>query len=127
VPLAIWIMRGFIVTIPEELEHAREIDGATRVGAMFRVVLPLAAPGLAATATLSLPRGLEGVPARADLHERRGAQDAAARAAVLRRARRHRLGAVMATSVIYTLPVVIFFLLLRKRLMLGMTAGAVKG
>jgi N,N'-diacetylchitobiose transport system permease protein len=36
-------------------------------------------------------------------------------------------GAVMATSVIYTLPVVIFFLLLRKRLMLGMTAGAVKG
>src|SRR5215213_3971631 len=39
VPLAIWIMRGFIVTIPEELEHAAMIDGATRVGAMFRVIL----------------------------------------------------------------------------------------
>jgi ABC-type glycerol-3-phosphate transport system permease component len=36
-------------------------------------------------------------------------------------------GAVMATSVIYTLPVVLFFMLMRKRLMLGMTAGAVKG
>ena len=127
VPLAIWIMRGFIVTIPEELEHAAMIDGATRVGAMFRVILPIAAPGLVATATLSfiaawnefmlaltfmnqeekktLPLVLQQFVGRGDVD----------------------WGAVMATSVIYTLPVVIFFLLLRKRLMTGMTAGAVKG
>jgi ABC-type glycerol-3-phosphate transport system permease component len=127
VPLAIWIMRGFIITIPEELEHAAMIDGATRVGAMFRVILPIAAPGLVATATLSfiaawnefmlaltfmnteekktLPLVLQSFVGRGDTD----------------------WGAVMATSVIYTLPVVIFFLLLRKRLMLGMTAGAVKG
>jgi ABC-type glycerol-3-phosphate transport system permease component len=127
VPLAIWIMRGFIVTIPEELEHAAMIDGATRVGAMFRVILPIAGPGLVATATLSfiaawnefmlaltfmnteekktLPLVLQSFVGRGDTD----------------------WGAVMATSVIYTLPVVIFFLLLRKRLMLGMTAGAVKG
>jgi len=127
VPLAIWIMRGFIVTIPEELEHAAMIDGATRVGAMFRVILPIAAPGLVATATLSfiaawnefmlaltfmnqeerktLPLVLQQFVGRGDVD----------------------WGAVMATSVIYTLPVVIFFLLLRKRLMQGMTAGAVKG
>jgi ABC-type glycerol-3-phosphate transport system permease component len=127
VPLAIWIMRGFIVTIPEELEHAAMIDGATRVGAMFRVILPIAAPGLVATATLSfiaawnefmlaltfmnqeerktLPLVLQQFVGRGDVD----------------------WGAVMATSVIYTLPVVIFFLLLRKRLMHGMTAGAVKG
>jgi ABC-type glycerol-3-phosphate transport system permease component len=54
VPLAIWIMRGSIVTIPEELEHAAMIDGATRVGAMFRVILPIAGAGIVATATLSL-------------------------------------------------------------------------
>src|SRR4051794_25451105 len=53
VPLAIWVMRGFIVSIPEELEHAARIDGATRLGAMCRVVLPLAAPGLATTAVLA--------------------------------------------------------------------------
>jgi ABC-type glycerol-3-phosphate transport system permease component len=127
VPLAIWIMRGFIVTIPEELEQAAMIDGATRVGAMFRVILPIAAPGLVATATLSfiaawnefmlaltfmneeekktLPLVLQQFVGRGDVD----------------------WGAVMATSVIYTLPVVIFFLLLRKRLMQGMTAGAVKG
>jgi ABC-type glycerol-3-phosphate transport system permease component len=127
VPLAIWIMRGFIVTIPEELEHAAMIDGATRVGAMFRVILPIAGPGLVATATLSfiaawnefmlaltfmnqeerktLPLVLQSFVGRGDTD----------------------WGAVMATSVIYTLPVVIFFLLMRKRLMIGMTAGAVKG
>jgi ABC-type glycerol-3-phosphate transport system permease component len=127
VPLAIWIMRGFIVTIPEELEHAAMTDGATRVGAMFRVILPIAGPGLAVTATLSfiaawnefmlaltfmnteerktLPLVLQSFVGRGDTD----------------------WGAVMATSVIYTLPVAIFFLLLRKRLMLGMTAGAVKG
>jgi ABC-type glycerol-3-phosphate transport system permease component len=127
VPLAIWIMRGFIVTIPEELEHAAMIDGATRVGAMFRVILPIAGPGLVATATLSfiaawnefmlaltfmneeekktLPLVLQSFVGRGDVD----------------------WGAVMATSVIYTLPVVIFFLLLRRRLMQGMTAGAVKG
>jgi ABC-type glycerol-3-phosphate transport system permease component len=127
VPLAIWIMRGFIVTIPEELEHAAMIDGATRVGAMFRVILPIAGPGLVATATLSfiaawnefmlaltfmneeekktLPLVLQSFVGRGDVD----------------------WGAVMATSVIYTLPVVIFFLLLQRRLMQGMTAGAVKG
>ena len=91
-PLAIWIMRGFLRRIPEELEHAAMIDGATRLGAMCRVILPLAAPGLATTAMLRFIAALERVPARADVHQRGGAQDAAARAADLRRARRHRLG-----------------------------------
>ena len=57
VPLAIWVMRGFILSIPEELEHAARIDGATRIGAMVRVVLPLAAPGLAVTAVLCFLEG----------------------------------------------------------------------
>ena len=57
VPLAIWVMRGFIVAIPEELEYAARIDGATRIGAMWRVVLPLAAPGLATCAVLSFLEG----------------------------------------------------------------------
>ena len=57
VPLAIWVMRSFILSIPDELEHAARIDGATRLGAMWRVVLPLAAPGLAVTAVLCFLEG----------------------------------------------------------------------
>jgi len=127
VPLAIWVMRGFIVAIPEELEYAARIDGATRVGAMWRVVLPLAAPGLAVTAVLSFLEGWKEfllaltfmndesrktMPVILQSFVGRGDVD---------------WGAVMATSVLYTLPVALVFVLARKHLMTARTAGAVKG
>jgi ABC-type glycerol-3-phosphate transport system permease component len=127
VPLAIWVMRGFILSIPEELEHAARIDGATRIGAMWRVVLPLAAPGLATTAVLSFLEGWKEflleltfindedrktVPLVLQSFVGRGDTD---------------WGAVMATSVLYTLPVALVFVIARKHLMTARTAGAVKG
>ena len=127
VPLAIWVMRGFIMSIPEELEYAARIDGATRFGAMVRVVLPLAAPGLATTAVLAFLEGWKEfllaltfinsedkktVPLVLQSFVGRGDTD---------------WGAVMATSVLYTLPVAIVFVLARKHLMTARTAGAVKG
>lgn len=127
VPLAIWVMRGFLVTIPEELEHAARIDGATRFGAMWRVILPLAAPGLATTAVLCFLEGWKEfmlaltfmndetrktVPVVLQSFVGRGDTD---------------WGSIMATSVLYTLPVAVVFLILRKHLMRGTTAGAVKG
>ena len=48
-PFVIWIMGNFFRTIPHELEDAARVDGCTRVGALFRVILPLARPGLLAT------------------------------------------------------------------------------
>lgn len=48
-PLVIWIMRGYFASIPSELEDAARIDGCTRIGALFRVVLPLSGPGLVST------------------------------------------------------------------------------
>jgi len=48
-PLMIWIMMGYFQTIPIDIEDAARIDGCSRLGALVRVVLPLAAPGLAAT------------------------------------------------------------------------------
>jgi ABC-type glycerol-3-phosphate transport system permease component len=127
VPLAIWVMRSFILTIPEELEHAARIDGATRIGAMIRVVLPLAAPGLATVAVLAFLEGWkEFLLALTFLNDEnkktmplvlqsfvgRGDVDWAK---------------VMATSVLYTLPVAIVFVLARKHLMTARTGGAVKG
>jgi ABC-type glycerol-3-phosphate transport system permease component len=127
VPLAIWVMRSFILTIPEELEHAARIDGATRIGAMIRVVLPLAAPGLATVAVLAFLEGWKEfllaltflndenkktVPLVLQSFVGRGDVDWAK---------------VMATSVLYTLPVAIVFVLARKHLMTARTGGAVKG
>jgi ABC-type glycerol-3-phosphate transport system permease component len=127
VPLAIWVMRGFLITIPAELEHAARIDGATRLGAMWRVILPLAAPGLATTAVLCFLEGWKEfmlaltfindenrktLPLVLQSFVGRGDTD---------------WGAIMATSVIYTLPVALVFLVLRKHLMTVRTAGALKG
>ncbi|MGB9674053.1 MAG: carbohydrate ABC transporter permease [Anaerolineales bacterium] len=53
IPLAIWMMVGFFEDVPIELEEAAMIDGCTRPGALLRVSLPIAAPGLAATAILA--------------------------------------------------------------------------
>ena len=92
VPLAIWVMRGFIMSIPEELEHAARIDGATRIGAMWRVVLPLAAPGLAVTAVLCFLEGWKEFLLALTFINDEVAQDDAAGAADVRRPRRHRLG-----------------------------------
>jgi multiple sugar transport system permease protein len=48
-PFAVWLLRGFFMEIPMELEEAAMVDGASRLTAFFRVVLPIAAPGLAVT------------------------------------------------------------------------------
>ena len=45
-PLVVWIMRGFFLSIPLELEEAARIDGSSRMGALFRIILPLSVPGL---------------------------------------------------------------------------------
>jgi ABC-type glycerol-3-phosphate transport system permease component len=126
-PLTIWIMRGFLLSIPEELEHAARIDGATRLGALWRVILPLAAPGLATTAVLCFLEGWkEFLLALTFLNEEERKTVPLVLQSFVGRGDTD-WGAVMATSVLYTLPVAIVFLLLRKHLMTIRTAGAIKG
>jgi len=52
-PLVVWLMRGYFASIPSELEDAARIDGCSRLGALWRVVLPLAAPGLVSVAVFA--------------------------------------------------------------------------
>lgn len=126
-PLAVWMMRGFFQSIPPDMEDAAMVDGATRMGAFLRVVLPVAGPGIAATAIYAfiiawneflfaltfisqeemrtLPVALQSFIGRSDTD----------------------WGTVMAASVLFTLPVLIFFLFVHKRLTQGMATGALKG
>ena len=53
-PFVVWMMRGFFADLPRDLEEAALVDGDSRLGALVRVVLPLVAPGLAATAVFCL-------------------------------------------------------------------------
>ena len=52
-PFVIWIMRGYIATIPSELDDAARVDGCSRLGALVRVIVPVAIPGLLSTALLA--------------------------------------------------------------------------
>jgi multiple sugar transport system permease protein len=53
-PFVVWMMRGFFAEVPRDLEEAAMVDGDSRLGALWRVVLPLVTPGLAATAVFCL-------------------------------------------------------------------------
>lgn len=126
-PLAIWILRGFFLGIPVDLEEAAMVDGATRVGAMLRVVMPLAGPGLAAVGVFSFIAAW-----REFFIALTFVTDEETYTLPVALARFEGLahidwGGIMAASVLFTLPVVVFFVLMHRRLTEGMIAGSVKG
>ena len=69
-PFAIWNLKGYLDTIPRDLEEAAAVDGATQNQIFRKVVLPLAIPAIAVTGFLGLPRRLDGVPDRRDVRQR---------------------------------------------------------
>jgi multiple sugar transport system permease protein len=124
-PFAIWLLVGYFDSIPRELDEAALVDGSGPFGALIRVVLPAALPGVAAvtiyafmtswtevlfasvlttTDTRTLAVGLRGYATLSDVYWNQ----------------------VMAASLVVSVPVVVGFLVLQKALVRGMTAGAVK-
>lgn len=126
-PLAIWILRGFFKGIPDDLEQAALVDGCTRFQAIRKIVLPLAGPGLAACGIfVFIAAWNEFLFALTFVKEdAMRTLPVALQAFVGRAGADH--GAIMAISVLFTLPVVLFFLVLHRRMTEGMVAGAVKG
>jgi N,N'-diacetylchitobiose transport system permease protein len=127
-PFSVWTLRGFLIGIPKDLEEAAMVDGSTRLGAFVRILLPLVAPGLVATSVFTFVTVWnEFVFANVLLNDPKsqtitiwlanftggviGGVD---------------WGAVMAASTLISIPVVIFFLLVQRRIAFGLTAGAVK-
>jgi N,N'-diacetylchitobiose transport system permease protein len=126
-PFTAWTLRGFVKGIPVDLEEAAMVDGCGRWAAFRRVTLPLLGPGLVATSVFSfitswneflyaltfmqdpsnvtLPVWLSGFVSKFGVD----------------------WGGAMAASSVFTLPVLIFFLIVQRNLVSGVTAGAVKG
>lgn len=124
-PFAIWMLSGYFASIPRELEEASMIDGTGRMGALFRVILPVAKPGIIAVAvysfisawgevlfasvltneaTKTLSLGLKAYASESDVFWNQ----------------------LMAASVVVSLPVLIGFILVQRHLVAGLSAGAVK-
>jgi N,N'-diacetylchitobiose transport system permease protein len=127
-PFCVWTLRGFIIGIPKELEEAAMVDGSTRLGAFVRILLPLVAPGLVATSVFAfITSWNEYIFARILLNDQ-GKQTVTVWLSYFLGTSRHQdWGALMAGSTLTAIPVVVFFLLVQRRIMFGLTAGAVKG
>jgi N,N'-diacetylchitobiose transport system permease protein len=127
-PFAIWTLRGFIMGVPKELEEAAMVDGSSRLGAFVRILLPLVAPGLVATSIfVFITAWNEYVFANVILSNQNNHTLTIWLSYFSGSSRNTDWGALMAASTLTAIPVVIFFLLVQRKIAFGLTAGSVKG
>jgi N,N'-diacetylchitobiose transport system permease protein len=127
-PVSIWMLRNFVATIPKELEEAAAIDGATGFRIFWRILFPLVAPGLVATSIFAFITAYnEFIVALTFLGQAHSDYTLPIYVTYFFGRGGAQWGPIMAASTMYTIPVVIFFLIVRRRLVGGLTAGAVKG
>ncbi|MGK9219461.1 MULTISPECIES: carbohydrate ABC transporter permease [unclassified Microbacterium] len=126
-PVATFVLKGAIDAIPQEIEESAAIDGAPRASALTMIVLPLIMPSIAAAAVMSFFSGWNEFlfantflldetlwPASVGLASFIGQYDTP-------------LAAVMASALLFSLPAIVFFLIVQRKMVSGLTAGAVKG
>ena len=127
-PFTIWTLRGFVGGVPLELEEAARVDGASRLGAFMRVTLPLIAPGLVATGIFAFILAWNEFIFALVIMNRPEMQTMPVWLQAFNEgARGTDWGGVMAGSTVMALPVIVFFLIVQRKVTAGLTAGAVKG
>jgi multiple sugar transport system permease protein len=128
-PLAIWTLTAFFRDLPWELENAARVDGATLLQAFGRIIVPLAAPGVFASAVLVFVFAWNDLLFAIALTSTNDARTVPAAIAFFTGASQFELptGSIAAASIVVTVPVVALVLLFQRKIVTGLTAGAVKG
>jgi multiple sugar transport system permease protein len=128
-PLAIYILTSFFREIPRDLEEAALVDGATNFQAFYKVVVPLAAPGLATAGILTFIAAWNEFLLAITLTSSPSARTVPAAIAFFTGSVQFEqpLGTISAASVTISIPLIVMVLLFQKRIVAGLTAGAVKG
>ncbi|GAT67056.1 carbohydrate ABC transporter permease [Planomonospora sp. ID91781] len=125
-PFAIWMMRGFVAAVPEAIEEAAMIDGAGRAVVLWRIIFPLVAPGLVATSVFSfITAWNDFIFARTFIISATHNQTLPAALLVFFKPDENDWGGIMAASTLMTVPVLVFFVAVQRRLVAGL-GGAVK-
>lgn len=126
-PLSTWLMKGFFDSVPVDLEEQGQVDGCTRLGAFYRITLPLALPGLVVVGVFAFMIGWdEFFFARTLINSESlwvlsvGLTSFQGEYTIL-------WNEMMAAAVIFTIPAALFFLIVQRYLVQGLTGGAVKG
>jgi N,N'-diacetylchitobiose transport system permease protein len=126
-PFCVWTLRGFMLGVPRELEEAAMVDGSTRFGAFVRILLPLVAPGLVATSIFAFIQVWNEFIIAYVLLQSQDNQTLTVWLASFTTLRGTEWGPLMAAASLTALPVVVFFVLVHRRIAFGLTAGAVRG
>ncbi|MDR0283700.1 MAG: carbohydrate ABC transporter permease [Propionibacteriaceae bacterium] len=127
-PFTIWTMRGFVLTVPPDLEESAMVDGCTRAGAFWRITFPLLAPGLVSTGIFSFITSWNTFTLALVIMNRPESMTLPVWLRTFQQLNRGTdWGALMAGSTLVALPVMIFFLIVQSRMTGGLVAGAVKG
>lgn len=126
-PICIWMMKGFFDAIPAELEDAARIDGCTRLGAFVRVVLPLARSGLVATAVFIGIAAWNEFLFALMFTNNQGSRTWPVGLQLMVGEFQLPWGALSAGGITSVVPVILFFAIVQRTLIRGITAGAVKG
>jgi len=126
-PACIWIMRGFFVSVPRELEDAAIIDGCSRFGAFVRIVLPISAPGIIATATFVFLLTWDELFFAWVLTSSADVQTVPVGIRLFVSQFQHRVDLMMAAGAVSTLPVLLAFFAGQRYFVQGLATGAVKG
>lgn len=127
-PFALWMLQGYVAAIPAELEEAGAVDGAGRLRVLRSIVLPLLAPGLVATALFTFIGSWNEFFFALVLIQDPELQTLPQRLALFVGSEGQvQLGALAAASLLATIPSLLFFALIQRRLTSGLMSGAVKG
>ena len=127
IPFTTWMLKGYFDTIPRELEQAAMVDGCSPIEAMFRVILPISSPGLAATALYAFVLSWsEYAYARTFLVSQNDNWTANLGVATMRGEFTSDWNEIAAASVFVALPIILIYLFLERYLVGGLTAGAEK-
>ena len=126
IPFAIWMLRGFIEDIPIDLEEAAWLDGCTLTRSLFKVIIPLIAPGLAATAIFIIIQSWNEFALALFLTSFQ-ARTLPTMSTMFLSVTGIVWGEMASVGVLTTLPVLVFSLIIQKYMIRGLTFGAIKG
>jgi multiple sugar transport system permease protein len=124
-PLVIWLVRSYLLTVPAEIEEAARIDGCSRLGALVRVTLPLAAPGLVTASVFALIGSWNDFVFAQILGGEVAKTMPVTLGGLVTQTHRLEWGLLAAGGVLTMMPVIIFALLVRRYFLSGLTMGAV--
>lgn len=126
-PVAVWILKGAMDSVPYEIEESARVDGCPRFGRLAMIVFPLVLPSLAAAAVINFFDGWNEFLFANTFISQANKWPASVGLASYIGQYSTPLNSVMTAALVFTLPAIAFFLIVQRRIVSGLTAGSVKG